>query len=64
MSDAIHDTPPGQWWLMYVRWTNGKRETIHTQLPALLTESDRWWVLACLPEPRKSVMPAQWRRSE
>jgi len=64
MSDAIHDTPAGQWWLLYIRHRDtSRRETMRSQMPHLITESDRWWVLACLPEGRKSVQPAQWTPS-
>lgn len=60
MGRGMSDTEPGQWWLCYVRRVDtGRRETLRSQMPHLVVESDRWWVLACLPEPRKSVRPAQ-----
>jgi hypothetical protein len=49
-----------QWWLVYVRWDNGSRETIRTKLPGILAGTDRLIVLACLPEPRVTVQPARW----
>ena len=50
-----------QWWLCYVRWDNGTRECIRTQMPRMLAGSDRLVVMACLPEGRMSVRPAEWR---
>jgi hypothetical protein len=49
------------WFLVYVRWDSGERETIRTQMPRMLAGSDRMVVLACLPEARMSVQPAEPR---
>jgi hypothetical protein len=46
------------WFLCYIRWTNGRRETMRTKLPGVLAGSDQWVVLACMPEPRVTVHPA------
>jgi hypothetical protein len=45
------------WWNVYVRWSNGRRETIRTQTPSQLPSGGggRLWVLACLPVPTVSV---------
>jgi len=34
------------WFLVYVRWDSGERETIRTQMPRMLAGSDRMVVLA------------------
>lgn len=44
-----------QWWLVYVRWSGGRREMIRCTAPEQLV-SDKLWVLACLPEPTISVV--------
>jgi hypothetical protein len=57
MSDAVKDNEFGQWFLVYVRWPSGKRETIRTMLPGLLFASDAMVVMACLPAPRVMIRP-------
>lgn len=50
-----------QWWLCYVRWDSGVRETIRTRSPRDVFMRDRCVVRAVLPEARKSVRPmAGW----
>jgi hypothetical protein len=38
------------WWLVYVRWPSGKRETIRTQHPGLVM-MEQCVVQAMMPEP-------------
>jgi hypothetical protein len=45
-----------QWWLVYVRWNNGYRETLRCTAPDQLPSRDGLWVLACLPKPAISVV--------
>jgi hypothetical protein len=46
------------WWLAYLRWNTGKHETVRTKMPGMLTDSDMWVMLACLPEPKVTMLPA------
>jgi hypothetical protein len=48
MSD---DGDPRQWWLVYIRWPSGKRETIRTTRPDVV-QLFHAEVCASLPEPR------------
>jgi len=44
---------------VYVRWPNGRRETIFTELPAEVTRQ-RCWVMAIVVLPRRvTVMPGR-----
>jgi hypothetical protein len=48
-----------QWWLVYVRWDSGHRETIRCIDPDKLANAERLWVLACLPSPKVSTRPGK-----
>lgn len=59
-SAVIIDNEPGQFWLVYIRCVStGRREVIRTQMPHLVMKSDNWWITACLPEGRKTVIATQ-----
>jgi hypothetical protein len=52
-----------QWWLVYLRWDNGHRETVRTTRPDELPSRDRCVVLAALPEARMTVLPGKVRKA-
>jgi hypothetical protein len=52
-----------QWWLVYLRYDTGYRETVRTTRPEELPLSGgRCVVLAALPEARITVLPGEVRK--
>lgn len=48
---------PEQYWLLYLRWASGRRETICTANPEEIIAADaRFVVLACMPMPRIQIL--------
>jgi len=51
-----------QWWLVYLRWDSGHRETVRTTRPEEWP-TDRCVVLAALPAARITVLPGKVRKA-